>query len=325
MTAEQPHIPVLIGPLIRAVSPVSGVWVDGTFGAGGYTREIIAAGADQVIGIDRDPTALAAAVDMQAEFGNKLRLHCSTFAEMGDAATQVDGVMLDLGVSSMQLDQAPRGFSFAKDGPLDMRMGDAGATAADIVNDSPEALLADILFNYGEERASRRIARAIVKRRDVTPFTRTLDLAEVIEGQLPRAKPGQSHPATRSFQALRIAVNNEYEEVARGLAAAEAILRPGGMLAVVSFHSLEDRIVKRFFQSRAGGGGGSRYAPEQVEEPAQFTQKIRKAIGADASELDQNPRARSALLRVGQRTDAPPRKFDLKELKVPVLPARSPR
>jgi 16S rRNA (cytosine1402-N4)-methyltransferase len=203
----------------------------------------------------------------------------------------------------MQLDQAERGFSFQKDGPLDMRMGDEGPTAADLVNEAAEAEIADILFHYGEERAARRIARAIVAAR---PFARTLQLAAVIERCLPRQKPGQSHPATRSFQAIRIAVNDEFGQLAEGLAAAERALKPGGRLAVVTFHSLEDRVVKRFFQLRSGAEGqGSRHAPERAAEAPAFRMLTRRAVAADAGELAANPRARSAKLRVGIRTEAP--------------------
>ncbi len=299
-----PHIPVLLGPLLEAVAPVSGTWVDGTFGAGGYARGLLAAGADQVIGIDRDPSVFQMAADWAAEYGDRLTLVEGTFSDLDTlAGAPVDGVVLDLGVSSMQIDQAERGFSFQKDGPLDMRMGDSGPTAADLVNTASEAEIADILYHYGEERASRRIARAIVAGR---PFERTLELVRVIERCLPRPKPGQSHPATRSFQAIRIAVNDEFGQLAEGLEAAERALKPGGQLAVVTFHSLEDRIVKRFFQLRSGNEGqGSRYAPERAQEVPAFTLRSRRAIGPDDTELAVNPRARSAKLRVGIRTDAP--------------------
>jgi 16S rRNA (cytosine1402-N4)-methyltransferase len=241
---------------------------------------------------------------------------------LDQTADVVDGVVLDIGVSSMQIDQAERGFSFQKDGPLDMRMGDNGPTAADIVNSASAEQIADILYNYGEERASRRIAKMIVARREETPFERTLELAGVVERCLPRAKPGQSHPATRSFQALRIAVNGEYDQLVQGLAAAERILRPGGVLAVVTFHSVEDRIVKRFFQARAGTQAGSRYAPSVEEVPAQFTMQSRKAIRPSQDELAANPRARSAKLRLGRRTEAPALPVDPRSLGVPQLPQR---
>ncbi|HHL22326.1 MAG TPA: 16S rRNA (cytosine(1402)-N(4))-methyltransferase RsmH [Aliiroseovarius sp.] len=301
------HVPVLLTPLLEAVAPVTGVWVDGTFGAGGYARGLLAAGAARVIGIDRDPGVFDMAAGWAGEYGDRLTLVRGTFSELDRlAGAPVDGVVLDLGVSSMQLDQAERGFSFRRDGPLDMRMSQAGTSAADLVNALDEARLADILYHYGEERASRRIARAIVRARAEAPITTTLRLAEIVAGCLPRPKPGQSHPATRSFQALRIAVNDEFGQLVAGLEAAERALKPGGRLAVVTFHSLEDRVVKRFLAARAGRAGGtSRYAPAARPEPARFTLTPRRAIAPDADELARNPRARSARLRVATRTDAP--------------------
>lgn len=315
-TENAPHIPVLLDPLLRAVAPVSGTWIDGTFGAGGYARGLLEAGADHVIGIDRDPSVFAMCADWATAYGDRLRLVEGTFSEMDTLAGQpVDGVVLDLGVSSMQLDQAQRGFSFQKDGPLDMRMGNTGPTAADLVNTTSEGDLADILFHYGEERASRRIARAILAAR---PFETTLQLSAVIERCLPRAKPGHSHPATRSFQAIRIAVNDEFGQLVMGLEAAERALKPGGQLAVVTFHSLEDRVVKRFFQIRSGSEGqGSRHAPVVVKAAPAFTQSSRRAISADAAELSINPRARSARLRVGIRTDTPAGRADRGALGLP--------
>lgn len=314
-----PHIPVLLNPLLRAVEPVSGVWADGTFGAGGYARGLLAAGAAQVIGIDRDPSVFRMAADWAAPFGDRLRLVEGTFSDLDRLAGQpLDGVVLDLGVSSMQLDQAERGFSFMRDGPLDMRMGGDVPSAADRLNSADEAEIADVLYHYGEERAARRIARAIVAAR---PLSRTAELAQIVAGCLPRPKPNQSHPATRSFQAIRIWVNDEFGQLVAGLSAAERALKPGGKLAVVSFHSLEDRIVKRFMQARAdAGGGGNRYAPVQAEVAPAFTLPFRRAIGADEDELDGNPRARSALLRVGVRTDAPAGTVDAGALAMPQLP-----
>ena len=248
-----PHVPALLGPLLAVVAPVSGVWLDGTFGAGGYARGLLEAGATTVIGIDRDPLAFEMAADWAGAYGDRLRLVEGTFSNLDTlAGEQLDGVVLDLGVSSMQLDRPERGFSFLRDGPLDMRMSQSGPTAAELVNGASEAMLADILYNYGEERASRRIARAIGAARKVVPIVTTLQLAEIVAGCLPRPKPGQSHPATRSFQAIRIAVNAEFDELVNGLEAAERALKPGGRLAVVTFHSLEDRIVKRFLQLRSG-------------------------------------------------------------------------
>ncbi len=302
-----PHIPVLLRPILHHLAPIEGVWLDGTFGAGGYARGLLEAGAAQVIGVDRDPLALQMAAPLQAQYGDRLRLVAGNFAELDQhAGGLIDGVVLDLGVSSMQLDQAERGFSFAKDGPLDMRMSQDGPSAADLVNAAPEADLADVLYHYGEERASRRIARAIVAARALAPITSTLELANLVSSCLPRPKPGQSHPATRSFQALRIAVNAEFDALVQGLEAAERALRPGGKLAVVSFHSLEDRVVKRFFQQRAGqGGNANRFAPETQADAPRFKLVVRSGVEADAEEVAQNPRSRSARLRMGLRTDAP--------------------
>ena len=318
--STDPHIPVLLAPLLRAVAPVAGIWVDGTFGAGGYARGLIEAGADKVIGIDRDPLAHEMAAAWLPEFGGRIELHRANFAEMDQIASDVDGVVLDLGVSSMQLDLAERGFSFMKDGPLDMRMGQDGLSAADIVNTADEFDIADILYTYGEERASRRIAKAIVAARKVAPITRTLELTRIVESCLPRPKPGQSHPATRSFQALRIAVNDEYGALMQGLMAAERALKPGGLLAVVSFHSVEDRMVKRFLQARGGQAGrANRYAPEIEAETPAFEIVTRKAVGPDDDELAINPRSRSAKLRVARRTDAVAGDIDAGQIALPLL------
>lgn len=313
------HVPVLLAPLLRAVAPVSGVWLDGTFGAGGYSRGLLAAGADRVIGVDRDPLVFDMAASWAGEHGGRLRLVAGTFSDLDQLAGEsLDGVVLDLGVSSMQLDLAERGFSFLRDGPLDMRMEQAGPSAADLLNTAEESVIADVLYHYGEERAARRIARAIVAAR---PLTRTAQLAEVVASCLPRPKPGQSHPATRSFQAIRIWVNDEFRQLVDGLSAAERALKPGGKLAVVSFHSLEDRIVKRFMQVRSNSaGGGSRYAPVQDTAPPAFTMPFRRAIGPDPEEEAANPRARSALLRVAVRTDAPAAAVDADALAMPRLP-----
>ncbi|MCZ0962072.1 16S rRNA (cytosine(1402)-N(4))-methyltransferase RsmH [Paracoccus benzoatiresistens] len=313
------HVPVLLAPLLRAVAPVSGVWLDGTFGAGGYSRGLLAAGADKVIGVDRDPLVFDMAASWAGEYGDRLRLVEGTFSDLDQLAGEsLDGVVLDLGVSSMQLDLAERGFSFLRDGPLDMRMEQAGPSAADLLNTVEESVIADVLYYYGEERAARRIARAIVAAR---PLTRTAELAEAVASCLPRSKPGQSHPATRSFQAIRIWVNDEFRQLVDGLSAAERALKPGGKLAVVSFHSLEDRIVKRFMQARSNSaGGGSRYAPVQDTAPAAFTMPFRRAIGPDPDEEAANPRARSALLRVAVRTEAPAGGVDADALAMPRLP-----
>lgn len=324
--ARAPHIPVLLRPLLAAVAPVQGVWLDGTFGAGGYTRGLFSAGAARVIGIDRDPSALAAAAPMQAEFGPALTLLQGTFSDLDRlAGLPLDGVVLDLGVSSMQIDQAARGFSFQKDGPLDMRMGDDGPSCADLVATASEGALADILYHFGEERAARRIARAITEARARAPITTTLALADIIAKCLPRQKPGQSHPATRSFQALRIAVNGEFDQLVAALAAAERALKLGGLLAVVTFHSLEDRIVKRFFQEASGDApNANRYAPLGAKTTARFELITRKAVGPDEGELAENPRARSAKLRVARRTAAPAQALAAGDIDAPVLPSGGP-
>ncbi|MEM7471359.1 MAG: 16S rRNA (cytosine(1402)-N(4))-methyltransferase RsmH [Pseudomonadota bacterium] len=316
---DAPHLPVLIDAILDHVSP-KGIWLDGTFGAGGYSRAFLDAGTETMIGIDRDPMVFEMAQSWAGEYGARLKLVEGTFSDLDALAADllpIDGVVLDLGVSSMQLDQADRGFSFLRDGPLDMRMAQDGPSAADLVNGADEAAIADILFQYGEERASRRIARAIISAR---PITTTAKLAEVIEAVLPKSKPGQSHPATRSFQAIRIAVNDEFGQLIKGLEAAERALKPGGQLAVVSFHSLEDRVVKKFMAARAGAtGGGSRYAPEVAKDDPTFTLTPRRAIAADKAELARNPRARSAKLRVATRTNAPARPSDRTGLGLPKL------
>lgn len=313
-----PHIPVLLKPLLAGVSPVSGRWLDGTFGAGGYTRGLLDAGADEVIAIDRDPYVFDIAADWIDGYPGRIQTHAGVFSDMHKVAVGLSGVVLDLGVSSMQIDQAERGFSFLNDGPLDMRMSQTGPSAADLVNGAEESTLANILYYFGEERASRRIARAIVKARGDAPITRTVALAELIENCLPRAKPGHSHPATRSFQALRIAVNDEYRELWLGLMAAERALAPGGMLAIVTFHSIEDRMVKKFLKERSGTAGRSnRYAPESANAEPRFDLLSRKAIAPDSDELMQNPRARSAKLRIARRTDAQAGKIDPKSLSMP--------
>ncbi|MHA3913795.1 16S rRNA (cytosine(1402)-N(4))-methyltransferase RsmH [Halovulum sp. GXIMD14793] len=310
------HIPVMLDPIMKAIEPVRGTWLDGTFGAGGYTRALLEAGADRVIAIDRDPSVFDVAETWAGEYGDRLAMIGGTFSNLDTLADMpLDGVVLDIGVSSMQIDQPERGFSFQKDGPLDMRMGADGPSAEAIVNDASEAMLADILYQYGEERASRRIARRIVAARADTPITHTRQLAKIIEDALPAVRPGQPHPATRSFQALRIAVNDELGQLAQGLMAAERALAPGGLLAVVTFHSLEDRIVKRFLQLRSGKvANANRYAPEQTGEAPRFALVSRKAIAPGEDEVLANPRARSAKLRVARRLDVPAGPVDLKKL-----------
>lgn len=326
-SGRAPHIPVLLRPLLAAVAPVRGLWLDGTFGAGGYTKGLLAAGADCVIGVDRDPLALQMAAAWAGDYGDRLRLVAGNFSDLDQHAGEpLDGVVLDLGVSSMQIDMPERGFSFQKDGPLDMRMSQSGESAADLVNTGSEEHLANILYHYGEERASRRIARAIVEARSAEPITTTLRLADIISKCLPRPKPGQSHPATRSFQALRIAVNAEFSELVQGLAAAERALKPGGLLAVVTFHSLEDRVVKRYFQQASGDEpNANRYAPVKSSNTARFELVTRKAVGPDDEELAENPRARSAKLRVARRTAAPAKSVEGAAIDAPDLPQTQSR
>jgi 16S rRNA (cytosine1402-N4)-methyltransferase len=305
-----PHISVLRDAVIASLMPKSGGhYVDGTFGAGGYSEALLGAADCKVWGIDRDPDALAFGAALTARFPGRLTMIEGNFGDMdrllGDRGVQtVDGVALDLGVSSMQLDRAERGFSFRADGPLDMRMSHTGESAAGLVNRLDEADLANLIYDLGEERLSRRIAAAIVRAR---PITRTAELAQVIRRVMPPKGDGID-PATRTFQALRIAVNDELGELTRGLSAAERLLAPGGRLAVVTFHSLEDRPVKTFFQRRAGKTpGGSRHLPTSAPSRApSFRLLSNKPLVADKEEIRINPRARSAKLRAAERTAAPP-------------------
>jgi len=305
--AGEPHVPVLLAEVVEALAPAPGLTlVDGTFGAGGYSRAFLAAGA-AVVAFDRDPTVERFVRGLDA--GERLRLIGAPFSRMADILGEaaVDGVALDLGTSSMQLDEAERGFSLMRDGPLDMRMGAEGLTAADLVNGADQGELARIFKVYGEERQARRIAGFIVRRRASEPFTRTLDLAAEVERALGGRRGAKIHPATRVFQALRIAVNEELSELEAGLVAAERTLKAGGRLAVVTFHSLEDRIVKAFLGSRAGReGAGSRHAPPKAGGPApSFALLHNGARPPGAAEIAANPRARSAKLRAAARTDAP--------------------
>jgi 16S rRNA (cytosine1402-N4)-methyltransferase len=311
MTA--PHAPVLLAEVMEALAPRSGnVIIDATFGAGGYTRAILQTGAT-VIALDRDPTVQPYADAVANDFPGQFRLVRTPFSGLAEAfadsgAARLDGVVFDIGVSSMQLDQAERGFSFMRDGPLDMRMGDEGETAADIVNSWDHGPLAHIFKLYGDERQSGRVATAILRRRVEQPFERTLDLAAVVEKALGGRRGAPIHPATRVFQALRIAVNDELGELRAGLEGAEAALSPGGRLVVVTFHSLEDRIVKAFLTERTGNApGGSRHAPVAIEtRKPSFTLSFKGAREAGEAERADNPRARSAKLRAAIRTDAAP-------------------
>jgi 16S rRNA (cytosine1402-N4)-methyltransferase len=304
-----PHIPVLGRQAVDFLNVRhDGRYIDATFGAGGYTRLILARGG-RVLGLDRDRTAIALGADLVDAANGRLKLVECRFSEIEEAAAgfgPVDGIVFDLGVSSMQLDRAERGFSFRNDGPLDMRMGSDGPSAADVVARASEKSLADIVFRLGEERQSRAIARAIVRRRAAMPITTTKALADIVASVV-RSKPGDIHPATRTFQALRMFVNDELGELVAALAASERLLAPRGRLAVVSFHSLEDRIVKTFLTERSATGGGSRHAPEVRRAPPSFTVLTRRVVTPDADEVAANPRARSAKLRAAERTEAAPR------------------
>ncbi len=331
------HIPVLLPEVLEALALGEAsdtddnnelrVFVDGTFGAGGYTRAILEACKGRVVAFDRDPAARRIAEGLLQQYPGRLIFRALPFSKMADVIGQhVDGVVLDIGVSSMQLDDSARGFSFQADGPLDMRMSAAGGeatedrpTAADLVNSLPEAKLADLIFQFGEERRSRAIARAICRRRETEPFTSTLDLANVAASTIGRSPRNGPHPATRTFQALRIAVNDELGELARGLYAAEALLRPGGRLVVVTFHSLEDRIVKRFLQLRSGRkAGSSRHLPEtkQFDQPS-FQIINQRPLAPGNQELARNPRARSAKLRWAVRAEGDAGPADYEALGLP--------
>jgi len=327
---QQRHVPVLLAGVLAALEPRDGaLFIDGTFGAGGYTRALLQSAQCRVLAIDQDPTAIVAGILLQSEFSDRLILRRGRFGALDVMAVEagmaaVDGVVLDIGVSSMQLDVAERGFSFQADGPLDMRMAAQGPTAADILNGAREETIADILFHLGEERRSRAIARAVVARRTRQPFARTLDLADVVSRVLGGRSIEGRHPATRTFQALRIFVNDELGELARGLGAAERALKPGGRLAVVTFHSLEDRIVKRFLAGRAGRSPGqSRHLPQAAERGPRPSFRIvnSKPLTPSKAEIEANPRARSARLRVAERLDASALPLDMAALGVPPLDA----
>jgi len=305
-----PHVPVLLDEVIAGLAPRAGeTHVDGTFGAGGYTRAILEKGAFRVYAFDRDPDAIQEGAALEASSGGRLTLVPERFSRMRQALADrgvetVDGVALDIGVSSMQLDRADRGFSFQADGPLDMRMAQEGESAADFLNRAPEEAIADVIYRYGDEPKSRRIARAIVAAR---PIQRTGQLAEVVRKALGWHAGMKKDPATRTFQAIRIHLNEELQELEGGLEAAEQVLAPGGRLAVVTFHSLEDRVVKRFLKERSGDvPSGSRHLPEQARSaPEASFEAVARPVRACADEVRANPRARSATLRVARRTQAP--------------------
>ena len=313
---DAPHVPVLLAEVLAALAPLEGARiVDGTFGAGGYSRALLEAGAS-VVAIDRDPRVMPFADALSVQFPSRFSFVAGAFAELDQlAAGPIDGVVLDIGVSSMQLDEADRGFSFMREGPLDMRMAAEGDSAADLVNGLEEAELANLLYAYGEERKSRRIAHSIVAARAAQPIATTTELARLIEKTIGR-KPGDAHPATRSFQALRIAVNDEFGQLVEGLFAAERLLSEGGRLAVVTFHSLEDRIVKRFFDPEKGAPTQSRHLPQVVAEAHRWVE-VAKAVKPSVGETSRNPRARSAILRSARRSETPPRPVTFEGLGVP--------
>lgn len=312
--AAAPHIPVLLAEVIEALAPTEGsLVVDGTFGAGGYTRAILAADPGvRVLAIDRDPNAIAGGAGLVAASAGRLGLVPGRFGTLdailrGEGVETADAVVLDIGVSSMQIDQAERGFSFRNDGPLDMRMELAGQSAADLVNGAEEATLADIIYHYGEERRSRAVARAIIEARRKGRIETTAALADIVSSVVWADPASGIHPATRTFQGLRIAVNDELGELVQALHAAERILRPGGRLAVVTFHSLEDRIVKQFFSARSGRAAqASRHLPSaEAPPPRSFTMVTKGPVTASEAEIRANPRSRSAKLRAVRRTDTP--------------------
>jgi len=315
--AVAPHYPVMGSEVLAALAPAPGeIHLDGTFGAGGYSRALLAAQPEAtVLAIDRDPAARERAAALADETGGRLIFLKGCFGDalalVRDAGFEyIDGFVLDLGVSSMQLDQAQRGFSFRFDGPLDMRMGSDEdiPTAADLVNEKSEQELIHIIRTYGQERFARRVARRIVEARAGGRIETTAALADIVRAAVPRSKKDLIDPATRTFQALRIMVNDELGELSRALEAAEQLLRPGGRLVVVSFHSLEDGIVKQFMFERAGRTGrGSRHLPELVRAAETFTLPQTKTIQPGAVELSENPRSRSARMRVALRTETPPR------------------
>jgi 16S rRNA (cytosine1402-N4)-methyltransferase len=323
------HVPVLAQEAVAALAPKpGGRYLDATFGAGGYSRLLLETPDTRVLALDRDPSAVRAGVTVVAAAEGRLTLVEARFSELESIAARedflpLDGAVFDIGVSSMQFDEAERGFSFRAEGPLDMRMEGRGVSAADLVNAAEEETLADIFYHYGEERAARRIARAIVHDRQATPFTDTKRLAGLIERVAP-GRPGDIHPATRSFQALRIAVNDELVELVLALQAAGRARGEGGRLAVVTFHSLEDRIVKQFFNARAGRGETfSRRLPgEPLPEAATFVAKGRQPITPNAEEIAANPRSRSAKLRYATRTGASARPMDARLLELARLPGR---
>lgn len=326
--SKVPHIPVMLADVLDVLQPRDGgLYVDGTFGAGGYTSAILGSANCAVLAIDRDPNAILRGRELQSKFAGRLTLIEGCFGDMaqlvrGLGHEAVDGVVLDVGVSSMQIDEAERGFSFQKDGPLDMRMSGQGLSAAEVVNTFDEFDLARIIAVYGEEKRARAVAKAIVAARSETEFARTLELANLVERVIGRRPQDRIHPATRTFQALRIFVNDELGQLAHGLSDAEHLLREGGVLAAVAFHSLEDRLVKRFFTARTGRAArANRFMPERDETAPSFREIAHKARKASDAEAEINPRARSAKLRAAERTSAPAVPLDFAALGIARMPS----
>lgn len=326
------HVPVLLTEALDALAlKAGGRYLDGTFGAGGYARGLLERAPEAtLLALDRDPTAVAGGADLVAAMNGRLTISQARFGELAEEAERfkmvpLDGVVLDIGVSSMQIDEAERGFSFRFDGPLDMRMGRHGQSAADLINEAEEGTLADIFYHYGEERRSRAVARGVIEARRKAPLSTTKQLADLVAG-IVRGEPGGAHPATRVFQALRIAVNDELGELVQALHAAEAVLRPGGRLAVVTFHSLEDRIVKQFFAARSGRvSAGSRHAPATTVPVATFKLVTKGPVAPSEAEMRENPRARSAKLRAAERTETPSRPPEPDLVALAGLPQPQPR
>ncbi|MGD9639309.1 MAG: 16S rRNA (cytosine(1402)-N(4))-methyltransferase RsmH [Alphaproteobacteria bacterium] len=303
------HISVMLPEVLEALNPKDGgIYVDATFGAGGYSKAILDKADCKVIALDRDPTAIAGASELLEQYGEKLTLVNAKFSEVEEVVAsygyeKIDGIVFDIGVSSMQIDNAERGFSFSKKGPLDMRMSCNGVSAKDVVNKFKESDIADIIFKYGEERASRRIARGIVFARNIAPIETTEDLAKIVHKSLAANKKDRIDPATKTFQALRIYVNSELDELETALASSEKILKKDGVLVVVTFHSLEDRIVKNFIKEKTGKENGNRHLPLNLKNKPTFYATVKNAVKPSLSETEQNPRSRSAKLRFALRTD----------------------
>ncbi len=322
---ESTHVPVLLFQLLKIIRPINGIWLDGTFGAGGYTRGLLDAGADHIIAIDRDPNARLNLNQFAPEMTKKISFTENNYCDLDKISSnytrnKLAGIVLDIGVSSMQLDQYERGFSFKRDGPLDMRMSQSGPSAKDFINKASEKLIADVLFYYGEERASRRIANAIVEERKISPILTTKQLASIIQRMKTRKKGQLIHPATQSFQAIRVAINNELENLFNGLMAAERALSEGGVLAVVTFHSLEDRIVKRFLQVRSKKNHFlNKIEPTEKDFQPSFELINKKPIQPDKTEVSENARSRSGKLRLARRLSGGIQNINSEFVGIPIM------